>query len=93
MDLIEKADNEPLTGTVEADETYIGGKYDKRCKRDRYDKPPVFGVIQRDGKARTCHMPNVSMKGIIQIINAKSLPRDRGSISWKCRVSTHNVLW
>src|SRR5712692_8301345 len=34
MALIEGADETPLTGTVEADETYIGGKYDKRRKRE-----------------------------------------------------------
>src|SRR5258708_35904 len=35
-------------GTVEMDETYIGGKYDKRRKRERWDKDPVFGVIERN---------------------------------------------
>ncbi len=34
-------------GTLEMDETYIGGKYDKRRKRAKYDKQPVFGIIQR----------------------------------------------
>jgi hypothetical protein len=53
MALIEEAEREPLDGTVEADETFIGGKYDKRRKRARYGKEPVFGVVQRDGKART----------------------------------------
>jgi transposase-like protein len=36
-----------LTGVVEADETYIGGVYDKRRKRERHQKQPVFGAIQR----------------------------------------------
>lgn len=39
-----------LTGVVEADETYIGGVYDKRRKRERYEKQPVFGAIQRGTK-------------------------------------------
>lgn len=34
-------------GTVEADATFIGGKFDKRRKRARYDKQPVFGILQR----------------------------------------------
>jgi hypothetical protein len=68
MGLCEMADKESLTGTVEADETYIGGKYDKRRKRARYDKPAVFGVIERDGKARTCYMPSVSMKNVVKKI-------------------------
>lgn len=36
-----------LTGVVEADETYIGGAFDKRRKRGPYEKQPVFGAIQR----------------------------------------------
>ena len=47
----------PLTGTVEADETYVCGKYDKRSKRAHYDKEPVFGMVERDGKARTTMVP------------------------------------
>jgi len=39
-----------LTGTVEADETYIGGAFDKRRKRSRRQKPGVFGAIQRATK-------------------------------------------
>jgi ISXO2-like transposase domain/Transposase zinc-ribbon domain len=39
-----------LTGICEADETYIGGEFDKRRKRGRYDKQPVFGALQRNTK-------------------------------------------
>ena len=56
MGLIEAADEEKLTGTIEADETYVGGRYDDRRKRARYGKEPVFGIVQRDGKARTYHL-------------------------------------
>jgi hypothetical protein len=55
MGLIEAADSEPLAGTVEADETYVGGKFDARRKRARYAKEPVFGVVQRGGKVKTWH--------------------------------------
>lgn len=68
MGLIEGAEEEKLSGTVEADETYMGGKYDKRRSRAKFDKEPVFGVIQRNGKARTYHMPKVTMKGVIDKI-------------------------
>src|ERR1700682_1690446 len=34
-------------GTVEADATFVGGKYDKRRKRAKYAKPAVFGLVQR----------------------------------------------
>jgi transposase-like protein len=36
-------------GEVEVDATYIGGKYDKRRKREPWqDKPAVAGLVQRD---------------------------------------------
>jgi transposase-like protein len=44
---MEEENETKLTGIVEADETFVGGRYDKRRKRDAYDKPCVVGVIQR----------------------------------------------
>src|SRR6266571_3658060 len=57
-----------FTGTVEADETYIGGKFDKRRKRAKYDKEPVFGMVERDGKARTYHVSPVNRYNLISKI-------------------------
>jgi transposase-like protein len=65
MGLFEAATDKPLTGILETDETYIGGKYDKRRKRAKYDKAPVFGIVERDGKAKTCHMPGVSRARVV----------------------------
>ena len=49
--------DEKMTGTVEADETYIGGKYDRRGKRAKYDKPAVFGMIEREtGRVHAKHL-------------------------------------
>src|SRR5438105_3016441 len=64
MGLIEAANEEPLTGTVEVDETYIGGKYDARRKRARWDKEPVFGIVERGGKAKTWHIPAVKRANV-----------------------------
>jgi transposase-like protein len=71
MGLVEAADEEKLAGTVEADETYAGGKYDARRKRTKYDKEPLHGVVSRDGKARTCHMPRVALEGVVEKIKDK----------------------
>lgn len=69
MELVEEATQEPMMGVVEADETYVGGRFDKRRKRDRWqDKAPVFGIVQRNGKARTYHMPAPTMKKIVDKI-------------------------
>jgi transposase-like protein len=54
-----------LTGTVEVDETYVGGKYDKRLKRKRWNKPAVVGTVQRKteeshSKVRASHFSRVN---------------------------------
>lgn len=50
-----------LGGTVEADETYIGGKR-SNAKRGRgtADKKAVLALVERDGKARSFHVANVT---------------------------------
>lgn len=68
-----------LTGTVEADETYVGGR-----PRERWDRPmagrwsmsdkkgrpiwskktPVFAVVQRGGDVRAQVMPSVTAKNL-----------------------------
>src|ERR1043166_414584 len=69
MGLIEAADDQPLTGTLEIDETYVGSKkYDKRRKRGPWEKEPVFGIVERGGRARTFHMPKVTLKNIVDRI-------------------------
>ena len=42
----------PLTGTVEADETYIGGKVRGRGHGYKGNKTAVIGAVQRGGKLR-----------------------------------------
>jgi len=45
-----------MTGTIEVDETYIGGAYDNRRKRARYDKPAIMGFRERGGEVRAFHV-------------------------------------
>jgi hypothetical protein len=42
-----EAEGDMFGGKVELDETFVGGRYDARRKRARYDKQPVMGVVQR----------------------------------------------
>jgi hypothetical protein len=48
-----------FTRTVEADETYVGGRYDKRRKRAKYDKEVVFGMVERV-RVHAKHVPEAT---------------------------------
>ncbi|MFK5956518.1 MAG: IS1595 family transposase [Planctomycetota bacterium] len=68
---IENGPGEKLSGTVEADETYVGGKprFKGVSKRGRgTKKTPVFGVVERDGKARLKVMERVNTKTLSSAI-------------------------
>ena len=45
---------------VEADETYIGGRYDKRRKRQPYEKQGVIGIVERGGRVKAEPIPTPS---------------------------------
>jgi transposase-like protein len=71
----------PLSGTIEADETFIGGKWENKSNRVRkaYSpkgiramKTPVFGIVERNGRVRAWKVPDVTAKTL--------LPKLRNSI-------------
>ncbi|MFN2526575.1 MAG: IS1595 family transposase, partial [Actinomycetota bacterium] len=53
-------DGGPLKGTVEVDETYIGGKKPKALRKtgrpNPRDKAAVLGMVERDGRVRMRHL-------------------------------------
>lgn len=64
-----------LTGTVEADETYIGGKprrkfgYGRKLKGGRgTDRIPVFGIVQRHGDVRFQMMDRLTSDRLGEVI-------------------------
>jgi transposase-like protein len=67
---MEDTEGSLFTGTVEVDETYIGGRYDKRRKRARYEKPAVVGLIERgnSGRVRTMRLNTVSKATLVGTI-------------------------
>jgi len=57
----------PLGGpgeTVEADETYVGGKARNRATRKPAPKKAVVALVERDGRARSFHVANVNAKDV-----------------------------
>ena len=62
--------------TIEADETYVGGKEKNkhRSKRDAkhigsVGKEPVFSLVERGGKVHSHHIPHVSAKTLGPILD------------------------
>ncbi|MBL6946689.1 MAG: IS1595 family transposase [Rhodospirillales bacterium] len=64
-------DHEPLSGHVEIDETYVGGK-PRRGKRK--PKAIVFGMLQRGGTVRAGIVPDTHRKTLFKVI-AKNVQR------------------
>lgn len=66
----------PLTGTVEIDETYVGGKVrgnptKKEAAQKRWDtKVPVVAMVQRGGDVRAMVMPRVNAANLRSAIDA-----------------------
>jgi hypothetical protein len=57
-----KDDGSPLGGegkTVEADETFVGGKAKNRKYRNPAPKKIVLSLVERDGRARSFHIANI----------------------------------
>ncbi|MGH7815476.1 MAG: IS1595 family transposase [Candidatus Binataceae bacterium] len=74
------ADVRKLSGTIEADETYVGGKDKNRHMRDRHhktgpwDKATVIAMVERGGEIRSHHIPTVNMSNVGEIVRANVKP-------------------
>jgi transposase-like protein len=58
------ADSNPLTGIVEVDETYVGGKprHPREARAKWTSKVPVMAMVERGGRVRPTLIPNVTAK-------------------------------
>jgi transposase-like protein len=57
---------EKLKGTVEVDETFIGGKGEVRTRHERHT--PVVALIERDGEMRTAIVSNITQHNLRKIV-------------------------
>lgn len=64
----------PLSGSVEMDETYIGGYHPGKRGRGAAGKTVVAGVVERQGKIVAQVVPDVKAKTLMPIMREKVLP-------------------
>jgi transposase-like protein len=61
-----------LSGTIEADETYVGGRRRNEGRRGRPDaqshKQAVFALVKRDGDVRSFHVERVTADNLRSIL-------------------------
>jgi transposase-like protein len=74
-------DGGPLKGTVEVDETYVGGKpryrqprKGPRARTDPTAKTPVVGMVERDGSVKALVVNEVSRRTVMPLVNAHIMP-------------------
>lgn len=70
----------PLTGTVEVDETYVGGKprfKGKGVRAEWSNKEAVIAAVQRNGKVKTRHIADVTGDTVRHFIMASVDRRSR----------------
>jgi transposase len=75
--MLAEDDGPPLSGTVEMDETYVGGKRRGTSKGrpgKESHKTPVFGMAERKGRVVAKAVPNAGQAAIFPHVKKKVLP-------------------
>ena len=86
---LEAQASEFLSGEIEVDESYFGGKRKGKRGRGAGGKTPVFGLLKRGGKVYTKIIPNAKGETLMPIIQEKVIP---DSIVYSDSWRGYNVL-
>jgi len=73
--LLREDESGPFSGSVEMDETYIGGKRHGKRGRGAEGKTAVAGIAEREGRVLARVVPDVKARTLLPIMKAKVLPR------------------
>ncbi len=66
--------SDKLTGTIEADETYVGGKSKGKGRHFMGNKVPVFAMVERGGRVRSQVMKYVTGKNLKAALKSNVRP-------------------
>lgn len=80
--LMSDADDEPLSGEVEMDETYVGGRRRRPKGQHAHGRPaagdpvktPVFGMVERGGRVRATVVPDAKAATLMPHVRKYVLP-------------------
>jgi len=64
-----------LMGTVEVDETYVGGKKRGMGRRYTGNKTPVVALLERNGRVRSSVMPRVNGRNLKAVMEKNITPK------------------
>ena len=78
-----------LSGEVEMDEAYFGGKRKGKRGRGAAGKSIVFGLLERDGRVYTRVVEGVSAENLMEIIKKKTR---KGSVYYSDTFKSYNSL-
>jgi len=78
-----------LSGEIEMDESYFGGKRKGNRGRGAAGKIPVFGILERGGKVRVEAVRNVTGETLLEMAIAKV---KRGSLIYTDKFRSYNGL-